>query len=151
MTTSVLAPIRNVWRSTASRKVTLTLTLTLTFSWGSCWLQAGRPSFRSSSPGRDKIYLFSTSSRRVLGLTQPPFQWVPEVFPPASKAARAWSLQLVSHLVSGQGWWKWNVSSPHLRTETDPVSETLCFLVSIEYRTMDKVQNPSNSEFYRPS
>jgi hypothetical protein len=33
--------------------------------------------------------------------------------------------------------------SPHLRTETDPVSEALCF---VEYRTMDKVQKPSNSE-----
>jgi hypothetical protein len=36
--------------------------------------------------------------------------------------------------------------SPHLRTETDPVSETSClffFLVIIEIRTMDKVRNPS--------
>jgi hypothetical protein len=32
----------------------------------------------------------------------------------------------------------------HLRTGTDPVSETLC---SLEYRTMDNVQKPSNSEF----
>jgi hypothetical protein len=30
----------------------------------------------------------------------------------------------------------------HLRTETDPVSETSC---SLEYQTMEKVQNPSNS------
>jgi hypothetical protein len=35
----------------------------------------------------------------------------------------------------------------HLRTETDPVSETLC---SLEYRTMDNVQKPSNSEYYTP-
>jgi hypothetical protein len=36
---------------------------------------------------------------------------------------------------------------PHLRTETDPVSETLCFLV-IEFRTMDKVQKPSINKLY---
>jgi hypothetical protein len=38
--------------------------------------------------------------------------------------------------------------SPHLRTETDPVSETSClffFLVIIKIRTLDKVRNPSNS------
>jgi hypothetical protein len=34
------------------------------------------------------------------------------------------------------------ITSP-LRTETDPVSETLC---SLDYRTMDKVQNPSNQD-----
>jgi hypothetical protein len=34
---------------------------------------------------------------------------------------------------------------PHLRTETDPVSETLCFLV-IEFRMMDKVLKPSINE-----
>jgi hypothetical protein len=33
--------------------------------------------------------------------------------------------------------------TPHLRTETDPVSEALC---SLEYRKMDKVQKTSNSE-----
>jgi hypothetical protein len=33
----------------------------------------------SFSPGRGKIFLFSTSSRRVLGPTQPPIQWVPGV------------------------------------------------------------------------
>jgi hypothetical protein len=38
------------------------------------------------------------------------------------------------------------VSSPHLRMETHPVFETLCSLCFLEYRTMDKVQNPSNSE-----
>jgi hypothetical protein len=32
---------------------------------------------------------------------------------------------------------------PHLRTETDPVSETLC---SLEYWTMDKVKKPNNPE-----
>jgi hypothetical protein len=34
---------------------------------------------QSSSPGRRKIFLFSTSPRPVLGLTQLPIQWVPEV------------------------------------------------------------------------
>jgi hypothetical protein len=38
--------------------------------------------------------------------------------------------------------------SPHLRMETDPVSETLCFLFFLEYWTMDKVQKSSNSECY---
>jgi hypothetical protein len=39
-------------------------------------------------------------------------------------------------------------TNPHLRSGTDPVSETLCFL---QYRTMDEVQKPSNpegSQFY---
>jgi hypothetical protein len=39
---------------------------------------------------------------------------------------------------------------PYLRTETDPVSETLCFPV-IEFRMMDKVQKPSINECYTPS
>jgi hypothetical protein len=39
---------------------------------------------------------------------------------------------------------------PHLRTETDPVSETSCFLVS-EILDDGKVQKPSNSECYTPS
>jgi hypothetical protein len=34
--------------------------------------------------------------------------------------------------------------TPHLRIETNPVSEMLC---SLEYRTMDKVQNPSKLEY----
>jgi hypothetical protein len=34
---------------------------------------------RSSSPGRVKNFLFSTSSRPALGSTQPPIQWVPGV------------------------------------------------------------------------
>jgi hypothetical protein len=44
--------------------------------------------------------------------------------------------------------WKTYVSittAPHLRTETDPVSEMLC---SLEYRAMDKVQKPNNSRRY---
>jgi hypothetical protein len=47
------------------------------------WLRAGRPRGWSSSPGRVKNFLFSTSSRPALGPTQPPIQWV------------AWALSLV--------------------------------------------------------
>jgi hypothetical protein len=41
------------------------------------WLRAGRPRGRSSSPGRVKNFLFSTSSRSAVGPTQPPIQWAP--------------------------------------------------------------------------
>jgi hypothetical protein len=41
------------------------------------WLRAGRPRDRSSSHGRVKNFLFSTSSRPALGSTQPPNQRVP--------------------------------------------------------------------------
>jgi hypothetical protein len=37
------------------------------------------------------------------------------------------------------------VPSYHLRTETDPVSETLWDFLSSTYKTMDKVQNKPNS------
>jgi hypothetical protein len=40
------------------------------------------------------------------------------------------------------------LAHPHLRTETDPIFETLC---SIEYGTMDKVQKLSNPKCYTPS
>jgi hypothetical protein len=39
---------------------------------------------------------------------------------------------------------------PLLKTETDPVSETLCFLF-VEIPTMDKVQKLSSNECYTPS
>jgi hypothetical protein len=38
-------------------------------------LRAGRPRVQSSSPGKGKNFLPSTSSRPVLGPTQPPVQW----------------------------------------------------------------------------
>jgi hypothetical protein len=41
------------------------------------WLRAGRPRGHSSSPGRVKNFLFSSSSRPTLGSTQPPIQSVP--------------------------------------------------------------------------
>jgi hypothetical protein len=37
--------------------------------------------------------------------------------------------------------------TPHLKTETDPVSETLCSSVFLEYQTMDKVQKPNTPGF----
>jgi hypothetical protein len=43
------------------------------------WLRAGRSRGRISSPGKVKNFLFSTSSKPVLGSTQPPIQWLPWV------------------------------------------------------------------------
>jgi hypothetical protein len=50
------------------------------------WLRAGRPRDRSSTPGRVKNCLFSTSSRQALGSTQHPIQWVPGVKRPGREA-----------------------------------------------------------------
>jgi hypothetical protein len=47
-------------------------------SWYSDWLRAGRQRGRSSSPGRVKNFLFSTSSRPAVVSTQPPTKCVPE-------------------------------------------------------------------------
>jgi hypothetical protein len=41
-------------------------------------LRAGRQRGRSSSPGKVKNFIFSTSSRPALGCTQLTTQWVPE-------------------------------------------------------------------------
>jgi hypothetical protein len=49
------------------------------------WLRAGRSRGRSSSPGRVKIFISSTSSRPALGSTQPPIQWVPDALSPGIK------------------------------------------------------------------
>jgi hypothetical protein len=49
------------------------------------WLRAGRQSGQSSSSGRVKNFLFSTSSRPALGPTQPPTQWVPGAVSPGIK------------------------------------------------------------------
>jgi hypothetical protein len=51
------------------------------------WLQAGRPRGRSSSPGKVKHFLFSMSSKLILGPTQPPIQWVPVVLSPGVKGS----------------------------------------------------------------
>jgi hypothetical protein len=58
------------------------------------WLRATQMSGRSSSPGKGKNFLFSTSSRPVLGPTQPPIQWIPGALSPGGKAAgsRSWKL-----------------------------------------------------------
>jgi hypothetical protein len=54
-------------------------------SWYSDWLGAGRPRGRSSSPGKFKNFLFSTSSRLAVGPTQPPLQCVPGALSPGIK------------------------------------------------------------------
>jgi hypothetical protein len=38
------------------------------------------------------------------------------------------------------------VSPPHLKTETDPVAESLWSVVLLEHLAMEKVQKPSNSK-----
>jgi hypothetical protein len=53
---------------------------------------------RSSSLGRVKNFLFSTSSRLPLGVIQPSIRWVP----PGGKAAGAWSWPLTSNYCRGQ-------------------------------------------------
>jgi hypothetical protein len=45
----------------------------------------GRPNGRSLSPNRVKNFLFPSSSRAVLGPTQPPIQWVPGAISPGVK------------------------------------------------------------------
>jgi hypothetical protein len=49
------------------------------------WLRTGRRRERSSSPGRVKNFLFSTSSRPAVERTQPPIQWVPRALFPGVK------------------------------------------------------------------
>jgi hypothetical protein len=45
----------------------------------------GRPTGRSSSPGRVKNFLLPTSSRPALRPAQPPIQWVPVTLSPGIK------------------------------------------------------------------
>jgi hypothetical protein len=52
------------------------------------WLQAGRPRGRSSNHGRVTNFLFSTSSRRAMGPTQPLIQWVTGALSPGLKRSR---------------------------------------------------------------
>jgi hypothetical protein len=49
------------------------------------WLRAEWSRGRSSSPGRVKNFLFSTSSGPFLGSTQPPVQWIPGALSPGVK------------------------------------------------------------------
>jgi hypothetical protein len=74
------------------------------FCWYSDWLQGRRPRGRSSSSGRVKNFLFSTSSRLALGSNQPPIQGVwgaiapgvklpgreDDYSPPASAEVKMW-------------------------------------------------------------
>jgi hypothetical protein len=59
------------------RRVEFLIYVTTQHSRYNDWLRAWRPRGWSSNPGRGKIFLPSTSSRLVLGPTQPPIQWVP--------------------------------------------------------------------------
>jgi hypothetical protein len=52
------------------------------------WLRAGRSRGQSSNPGSIKNCLFPTSSRLVLGATQPPIQWVSELSPGVKRPGR---------------------------------------------------------------
>jgi hypothetical protein len=61
------------------------------------WLRAGRPRGLSSNPGRVKNFLFSTSSRPVLGPTQASYSMGARGSFPGGKAARAWSWPLTSN------------------------------------------------------
>jgi hypothetical protein len=59
--------------------------------WYSDWIRARRPRGRSSSSGRVKNFLYSTSSREDLGPTQSLIKWVlgalsPEVKQPGCEA-----------------------------------------------------------------
>jgi hypothetical protein len=54
-------------------------------SWYIDWLRAGQQRGRSSSLGRGKILIFSTSSIWVLGPNQPPIQWVSRALSPGVK------------------------------------------------------------------
>jgi hypothetical protein len=54
-------------------------------SWDCGWLRAEWPRGRSSRPDRVKNFLFSTSSRPVLGSTQPPIQGAPGALSPGVK------------------------------------------------------------------
>jgi hypothetical protein len=76
------------------------------------WLRAGRPRGWSSSPGRVKNVIFSTSSRPALGFTQPPIQWVPVALSWRGKAARAWSWSLTSASAEVKKMWIYT-STPH--------------------------------------
>jgi hypothetical protein len=53
------------------------------------WLRAGQLKGQSLSPGRVKNFLFSMSSRPILGPTQLPIQWVSGGSFPGGKAAGA--------------------------------------------------------------
>jgi hypothetical protein len=49
---------------------------------GAVGVGTGQPRGRTSRHGTGKIFLLSTSSRPILGPTQPPIQWVPGALSP---------------------------------------------------------------------
>jgi hypothetical protein len=53
-------------------------------------------------------------------------------------------------VISFQGTQQSRCLAPHLRMETDPVSETLCSLFFSQYRMMSKAQKPNNSKCHTP-
>jgi hypothetical protein len=88
----------------------------ITYNYYTCrysdGLPAERPRGRSLSPGKGKDFLFSTSSRPVLGPTQPPIQWVTGGSFLGSKAAGAWSWPLTSNQCRGEECVKLYIHSP---------------------------------------
>jgi hypothetical protein len=75
------------------------------------WLRAGRPRGQSSSPGRVKNFLFSTSSRQLLGPNQLPIQWVPGAL--SSNETWIWVICIGTHMNLG------NASEPQLTLDKD--------------------------------
>jgi hypothetical protein len=75
-----------------------------TGSWDSavgirgCWIKAGRPRGRNSSPGKGRIFLLSTSSIPAHKPTKLPFQWVPSALSPG-ESGRGVNLTTRIHLV----------------------------------------------------
>jgi hypothetical protein len=72
-------------RSQGSSKLLQSMALFLTLKMSEEWSWLLTSIWSSSSPGGGKNFLFSTSSRPVLGPTQPPFQWVPGTLWPEVK------------------------------------------------------------------
>ena len=58
-------------------------------------------------------FLFSKTSRLVVGPTQPPIQWVPGLFP-GSRAVRVWCCPFIFIQHSGWKWVKLKVCSPYM-------------------------------------
>jgi hypothetical protein len=75
---------------------------------GLYWTNDLQPRIRSSSPGRGMIFLFSMSSRLVLGPTQSPMQLVYGALPMGVKRP---SMKLTTHLCLVPKWRMWGYTS----------------------------------------